>query len=129
MARPKTFLSDERMDWIISNLLRVGVLTAALVVLAGGISYLVRHGGELPQYATFRGQPAQLRTLPGIVGFTLASHSRGLIELGLVLLIATPIARVVFSVFAFALQRDRAYVVITLIVLAILLYNLIGGFR
>jgi uncharacterized membrane protein len=129
MARPKSLLSNERMDWIISNLLRIGVAIAALVVLAGGIYYLARHGGERPNYATFRGEPAPLRTLPGIVGFALDSHSRGLIELGLVLLIATPIARVVFSVVAFALQRDRTYVMITLIVLAVLLYNLIGGFR
>ena len=43
------------------------------------------------------------------------------------LLIATPIARVLFSVVAFALQRDRTYVVVTLIVLAVLLYSLIRG--
>ncbi len=125
----KRVLTDERIAQIISAILRAGVGLAALVVFLGGIYYLAKHGAELPQYHTFRGQPPQLRTLPGILDFALASHSRGIIEIGLLLLIATPIARVVFSVVAFALQRDRAYVVVTLIVLAVLLYNLIGGYR
>jgi Protein of unknown function (DUF1634) len=40
------------------------------------------------------------------------------------LLLATPVARVVFSIAAFALERDRMYVGITLVVLAILAYGL-----
>jgi uncharacterized membrane protein len=51
-------------------------------------------------------------------------HSRGLIQLGLLLLIATPVARVAFSVLAFAEQRDWLYVSITLVVLAVLVYSL-----
>ncbi len=122
-------LTNERMDSIISAILRVGVTLAALIVFAGGVYYLAQHGFELPQYHTFHGQPPQLRTLPGILDFALASHSRGIIEVGLLVLIATPIARVLFSVVAFALQRDRVYVVVTLLVLGVLLYNLIGGYR
>ena len=53
-------------------------------------------------------------------------HSRGIIQLGILLLIATPIARVAFAVFAFAAERDKMYVVFTLIVLTILMYSLIG---
>jgi len=129
MAPRKPGLTDERMDQIISGILRVGVGLAALVVFAGGVYYLAKHGGQLPQYRTFRGQPPQLRTLPGILGFAFSSHSRGIIEIGLLLLIATPIARVAFSVAAFALQRDRTYVIITLIVLSVLVCNLVGGCR
>jgi uncharacterized membrane protein len=129
MAPRKPALTDERMNQIISVILRAGVGLAALVVLAGGIYYLAKHGGQLPQYGSFHGQPPQLRTLPGIVGFALSSHSRGIIEVGLLLLIATPIARVVFSVIAFALQRDRTYSVVTLAVLTVLVYNLVGGYR
>ena len=129
MISPRSTLTDERMDQIVSAILRTGVGLAALVVLAGGVYYLVKHGGQPPQYAQFHTQPPQLRTLPGTLAFALSSHSRGIIEVGLLLLIATPIARVVFSVGAFALQRDRTYVVITLIVLGVLLYNLVGGYR
>jgi len=121
--------TDERMDAVISAILRVGVSMAALVVLAGGIYYLARHGAQTPHYGAFHGQPQPLRSVPGIIGFALASHSRGIIEVGILLLIATPIARVVFSVIAFALQRDRTYVAITLVVLGVLLYNLLRGYH
>lgn len=121
--------TDERIDVIISNLLRFGVGLSALVVLAGAVYYLARHGGEEAGFHVFRGEPPQLHTISGIISFALTSHSRGLIELGLLLLILTPVARVLLSAVAFALQRDRAYVIITLIVLAILTYNLIAGYR
>jgi uncharacterized membrane protein len=115
------------MEELIGTLLRVGVTLAAAVVLFGGTVYLVRHGLAAPRYHVFVGEPTDLRTLSGIVKDALAFQGRGLIQLGLLLLIATPIARVAFSVAAFALQRDRLYVVVTLIVLAVLIYSLTGG--
>jgi uncharacterized membrane protein len=73
------------------------------------------------------GEPVDLRSVSGIVRDALALRERGLIQLGLLLLIATPVARVAFSVAAFAMQRDRLYVVVALIVLAVLMYSLMGG--
>lgn len=127
MVEPKRVLTDEQMDRIISVLLRSGVLISALVVLVGGIFYLIRYGAALPEYGVFRGEPADLRSLSGIVKDVLSFKRRGIIQFGLLLLIATPVARVAFSLLAFALQRDRTYVVVTLIVLAVLLYSLAGG--
>jgi uncharacterized membrane protein len=54
-------------------------------------------------------------------------RGRGLIQLGLLFLIATPIARVCLSVVGFSIERDRLYIVCTLIVLAILLYSFVGS--
>jgi uncharacterized membrane protein len=105
----------------------VGVTLAAPVVLFGGIVYLVRHGRAAPQYRLFMGEPRDLRSVSGSVKDALAFRGRGLIQLGLLLLIATPVARVALSVAAFAVQRDRLYVVVTLIVLAVLMYSLMGG--
>ena len=119
--------TDQNVEEWIGNLLRVGVTLAAAVVLFGGSIYLVRHGRTAPQYRVFRGEPADLRTISGIVKEALVFQGRGLIQLGLLLLIATPVARVAFSVAAFAIQRDRLYVVVTLIVLAVLVYSLAGG--
>ena len=82
---------------------------------------------EHPSYRVFRGEPIELRSLPGIVGFALDSHSRGIVEVGLLLLVMTPVARVLFSVIGFARQRDYLYVIVTLAVLAVLLHNLIAG--
>ena len=119
-------LDEQRVDQTIGTLLRVGVILAASVVLAGGIWFLAKHGWSVPDYHSFRGEPADLRRVTGIIGGVFRGRSRCLIQLGLLLLIATPIARVVFSVFAFAIERDRMYVAITLIVLAVLLSSLFG---
>lgn len=116
--------TDERVEQFIGNLLRFGVLTAALVTAVGGVVFLVRHGGEFSDHRAFHGEPDDLRTVSGIVAGTFTGSSRGLIQLGLLLLIATPVARVVFSVFAFQRQRDYAYVLATLIVLAVLVFSI-----
>jgi uncharacterized membrane protein len=115
------------VDPSLGNLLRAGVLLAAVVVFGGGVLYLARHGTEPADYRVFRGEPADLRSPVGIVTDALAPRGRGLIQLGLLLLIATPVARVAFSVFAFARQRDTTYVGATLIVLALLLYSLFSA--
>ena len=127
MARQTQEWTDQYVEEWIGNLLRAGVTLAAAVVLFGASVYLIRHGRAAPRYQVFVGEPTDLRTLSGIVKDALAFRGRGLIQLGLLLLIATPIARVAFSAAAFAIQRDRLYVVVTLIVLAVLMYSLTGG--
>jgi uncharacterized membrane protein len=118
---------DRRLELILGNLLRTGVLLSAAVVLAGAGIYLARHAHEPANYRVFRGEPTDFRTIPGVVNSVMHGRGRGLIQLGLLLLIATPIARVSFSVVGFALERDRMYVIFTLIVLAILLFSFLGS--
>ena len=127
MSSPKHPWTDQRVEEIVGHLLRGGVIVAATVVLAGGLVYLVRYGGTAPDYRVFHGEPADLRSISGIVADALELRSRGIIQLGLLLLLATPVARVVFSIYAFAHQRDLTYVFITGLVLAILLYSLASG--
>jgi len=118
--------TDQRVEIIIGNLLRLGVSLSAAVVLFGACIYLARHGTAPVNYRVFREAPADLRHTSGIVRDALEFEGRGWIQLGLLLLIATPIVRVAFASVAFALERDRMYVVFTLIVLAVLLYSLTG---
>jgi uncharacterized membrane protein len=127
MDAPRPITADTRAEQVMGNLLRAGVLLAAAVVLAGGILYLARYGAESADYHEFDAEPANLCNPWGILVEASQLHSRGIIQLGILLLIATPVARVVFSVFLFAWQRDRVYVVVTLIVLAVLLYGLFLG--
>lgn len=117
--------TDARLENLLGNLLRLGVLVAATVVLAGGVVFLARHGGEPPPYHVFRGEPSDLRSVGGIIGDVSDVRGRGLIQFGLLLLIATPVARVVLSAAIFTAERDRRYVVFTLIVLAVLVYSLL----
>ncbi|HEV3117411.1 MAG TPA: DUF1634 domain-containing protein [Gemmataceae bacterium] len=125
---PEAPWTDRRVEVIVGNLLRFGVLLAAVVVLIGGILYLVQHGSEAPDYRTFdENRNKELRTLSGTLKAAWHLESRGLIQLGLFILIATPVARVAFTIYAFLRERDYTYVAITLIVLAVLLYSLFGG--
>lgn len=122
-------LTDARMDRIIGNLLRIGVIVSALVVFAGGIALLTREGRQrTPDLRDFQAESEELRSPAGILHESAALNSRGLIMLGLLLLIATPVARVIFSTAAFAVQRDYLYVLFTLLVLGVLLYSLFSGY-
>jgi uncharacterized membrane protein len=114
------------MEMVIGNLLRSGVLLSALIVLFGAVIYLVRHGHSPVDYRVFRGEPSDLRSVGGILRDALALRGRGIIQLGLLLLIATPVARVGFSIFGFAEEHDRMYVIVASIVLLVLVYSLIG---
>lgn len=116
--------TDQRLEIIISVLLRTGVLLSAVVVLLGGICYLSKHGSEQPQYHVFHSAPATYRSFSGVVRQIGPSDCQAVIQFGLLLLILTPVARVIFSLVGFGLERDGTYVVLTSIVLAILLYSL-----
>ena len=111
-------MTDLRMDEIIGKLLRVGVTCAAAVVLAGGVWYLLQSGESAPDYRVFHPD------VRGLHSIGMLPLPKGIILAGLLILIATPVARVVFSLVAFAMEHDRAYVAITLMVLLVLLYSL-----
>jgi len=117
-------MNDQRLESLIGQLLRTGVLLAAAVVLCGGILYLVQQHSRHVDYKTFSPGTEELRTLPGIIKLAGTLDSEGLIQLGLLILIATPIARVIMAAVGFRLQRDSMYVVVSLIVLAVLLFSL-----
>lgn len=117
-------MTDDRLEIFIGNLLRVGVLISAVVVAVGGVLYLAQHGREMVNYQVFHSELPELRNLAGICIAALHLRSDGIMQLGLVLLIATPIARVVLAVVGFYLEGDRLYVVVSLIVLAILAYSI-----
>jgi uncharacterized membrane protein len=122
-------VSDERVEMFLGNLLRWGVIFAATIVLAGTVLHLWQHGEDrAAEMRVFRKEPPDLCSIRGIFVDARSLKSTGIIQLGLLALVATPIARVVFSIIAFALQRDLTYVVFTILVLGILLYSLAGGF-
>jgi len=126
MAISKRTRSEWRFEQFIGNLLRVGVILATALVLVGGILYLIRHGTEVPNYHFFRGEPAEFRTPTGVEISVLSGCRRGIIQMGLLLLIATPVIRVGFSLLAFIRQKDLTYVIVTLVVLLGLIYSLMG---
>jgi uncharacterized membrane protein len=116
---------EQQLEFLLSNLLKYGVLTASAIVLFGGILYLVRHGDEPVRYRIFRGEPSSFCHPLGILKAVKSGSSRGIILAGLMLLVATPVLRVTISFFTFLRLRDFIYVAVTLLVLSCLIYSLI----
>ncbi len=112
--------------WL-GNLLRWGTIVSAAVIALGGVAFLWEHGGDVPRYETFHGENEDLKSIGGIFWDAASRQSRGIMQLGLLLLVATPIARVIGALAAFAWRRDLTYVVISSLVLAALLYSLLAS--
>jgi uncharacterized membrane protein len=118
-------MDDRRLEIFIGNLLRAGVLIAGGVVTIGALFYLAHNYSARADFHTFAMESSSLRSMQSIARSAAHFDSKGLIQFGLLLLIATPVARVVLAVVGFAMERDRLYVVISSIVLAVLLFSLL----
>ena len=112
-------VGGERLDRVVSAVLRSGVLLAAALVLTGGIAFLVSHRQDIPDCRKFHAEPTPLSSIHGVVQGAIASDPLYLIQLGLLILIATPVVRACAAGFAF--ERDWTYATVSLIVLALLI--------
>lgn len=121
MEKPLKQTTDKDLEAIMGNLLRYGVLFSAIIVLTGTVVYLNQHGSKAPHYSSFEGEPKQLTDIKSIFKTAMHGKGRAIIQLGLFCLIATPIARIVFSVIGFLLEKDMFYTAITLVVLTVVL--------
>jgi uncharacterized membrane protein len=121
----------ESMNLVIGNVLRYGVVLSAAVILFGTILLAAANGtsdhSTLTKYLQdqvphLQGFDSSFQSLySGLVSFSAFAW----IELGVILLIATPVSRVLVSVFLFAAERDRLYVMVTAVVLALLLFSML----
>ena len=113
-------MRDERLEQLVGTLLRTGVVLAAAIVLAGGAGYLAVSAKTPVAYRQFL-KPSGVHNLRALGELPPAE---ALILAGLLVLIVTPVARVILALVAFVLQPDTTYVICTLIVLVILLYSI-----
>ena len=116
--------NDKRLETVVGVMLRTGVMAAAAVVLTGGILYLFQNHGPRPDYRHFHGEDARLMHLDSILHGAAAFDARSIIMLGLLLLIATPVARVAMCIIGFLFERDKLYVAVSALVFVILIYSL-----
>ncbi len=106
------------IGWILQG----GVIISATTILFGLVLLLLHPGSFSPQKLL-----VFPHTLIEVGAGVMALNPQAIITLGCLLLIATPIIRVTASIVLFALEHDKKYVIITLIVLAILLFSLFSG--
>jgi|SRR6267142_3243577 len=122
---PETLEQEHGLEKMIGNLLRAGVVISAIVVLTGAVLWLAEHGAEHADYRVFRARSGGLTSVSAILHDARQLHSLGIIQLGLLLLVLTPVMRVIFSAAGFAAERDWLYLAITISVLAVLLFSLL----
>jgi uncharacterized membrane protein len=115
--------ADLKMEISISRMLRTGVSLAAGVVLIGAVLYLLQAPGAAPDFQHFHGVPSPAGRITPILDGIRQRDSRSIIQLGILVLIATPIMRVGYCVFGFAAQKDKVYIVVSSVVLVVLLYS------
>ncbi|MNR21344.1 hypothetical protein D3C85_1382420 [compost metagenome] len=120
----RNFFADRDIQVILGTLLRVGVIASMSVVLIGGLLYLFSDHAVLIDYRNFNPDKSVFSSIPAILIGLKDLDSKAIIQFGTLLLIFTPVARVVFSIFSFLIERDYLYVLIGLFVLSIILYSL-----
>ena len=120
-----------QVEILISNLLRIGVITSLSIVALGTFLSFAHHpdyvssSGELARHINHK---ANYPHTPSEVFSELRRfRGRAVVALGLLLLVATPVMRVAVSVFAFIYERDLKFVFITATVLALLLLSFVLG--
>lgn len=118
-------LNDKQVETLIGQVLRAGVLLSSFVTLIGLVLYLLHHATATPNYHAFHSVTASLRSVYQTIPNAFHGNPLAIIQLGVLLLIATPVARVAFLVVAFALERDRMYVAVSGLVLVILLGSIL----
>lgn len=116
---------DQRLEAAIGMMLRVGVTVAALVVLLGGVLYLLHPDAPAPDYTHFHATSKEASSIHGTISGVGQGSSASIIQLGLLLLIATPVVRVILALAGFLWERDKLYVLVSALVLAILVFSLV----
>lgn len=118
---------DTDMPLLIGRVLRAGVVISMSIVFIGGAFYMYRHGHSVADYRKFKGVPGFVQYNARLFREAFNLKGQAIIQLGIILLIATPVLRVVFSAIGFALEKDYLYLGISILVLLIIIISALGG--
>jgi len=118
------FSVNSTLDSVLSSVLRFGLTIALLITLAGGTIVLWQHGMDTVDYSVFNGESSSLTHIQAILSGAYHGNTKAIIQLGILFMILTPIARVLSCTIVFSFQRDIIYIVLSVFVLAVLLFSL-----
>ena len=116
---------DKDLQALVGNLLRIGVLVAMTIVIAGTFLFLYQHGREAAAYEVF--DKKDVFSFPQFWQQLKHGESTAIVNLGVMVLIATPVARVIFTLIGFWLEKDRLYTAIAFLVLCIIIFSMFSG--
>ncbi|GAA3959984.1 DUF1634 domain-containing protein [Pedobacter ginsengiterrae] len=123
----KENLNDRDIQVILGTLLRAGVIISMSIVLVGGFIFLIHNKGVITDYKVFKPELSKFSSIASIFKGILTFQGDAIVQFGVLMLIFTPIARIVFAIFSFLIERDYLYVLIGLIILTIITISLNGG--
>ncbi len=123
----KENIKDKDIQLILGTLLRAGVIISMGIVLVGGVIFLIHNKGVITDYKVFKPELAKFSSISAIFKGVLTLQGDAVVQFGILMLIFTPIARIVFAIFSFLVERDYLYVLIGFIILAIITISLNGG--
>jgi uncharacterized membrane protein len=118
---------SDAMERSIGRVLQAGVLLAIALAAAGGCVHFIGHSGDMISFAKFEGVAPTFASPSASIKAACAGDGLALMQCSVLVLIATPIVRVLASLVIFAARRDALYVGVTLVVLAALAVGLFGG--
>lgn len=120
--------TEGSLQHVVSFVLRAGVIVSASVGLISGIFNLAQRAGDRVAFPHFTGTAEADRQIPSILTNALHLRPRAMMMVAILLLLLTPIVRVIVSLLGFIKEKDRVYVVVTTVVLITLLASLtLGG--
>jgi uncharacterized membrane protein len=108
------------MDKLISNVLRTGVIISLILILIGTVLLFADNGSNgftMAQIINVNSKiNSSIFSIAGMVNGLFSLQGADFILLGIIVLILTPITRVITSVLSFLYERNWLYVIITVIV-------------
>ena len=97
----KENLNDKDIQVILGTLLRAGVIISMSIVLIGGVIFLIHHKGAITDYKVFKPELNKFSSIVAIFRGVLSFQGDAIVQFGILMLIFTPIARIVFAIFSF----------------------------
>ena len=105
---------------VLARIVIAGIFISAAAMALGMAIFLFYHGENAPGDHLFRGEPMCLRDPVDIARAALKGDDRSFIQLGVLLLLASPFFRVTSAALGYVLNKDVLYAAVSATVLCIL---------
>ncbi|MPT33322.1 MAG: DUF1634 domain-containing protein [Chryseobacterium sp.] len=123
-TRPFT---DIDLNRSVGNLLRLGVILSVVTSLIGFVK-LFLEGFKMPKYKLLDMGSSSEKVWGSFWDSLSKGEGMAIIQLGILLLILTPLVRIIFALIGYLKEKDYVYVVISTIVLVIMVVSFLTGY-